>query len=40
MLEESKDPYVMESWYDWLKHNGGYDYTKNGQLANTTEGKL
>lgn len=41
MLEDSKGPYVLEGWYDWLKHNGRYDYTKKSQLTNhTLEKKL
>lgn len=36
MLPESKDPFVLESWYDWIRHNGGYDYTKNSKLTNHT----
>lgn len=36
MLEENKDPYIHMSWYDFLKHEGLYDYSKKGKLTNNT----
>lgn len=40
MLGDYESQFLLEPYYDWLRRNGGYDYSKKGYLSNHTNGRV